>query len=68
MTKNKQTHILTAQEVADLLRVHRSTVTWLALSGALKSYQIGNRRLFKSSDVWMFFENQVSREYASKEA
>jgi excisionase family DNA binding protein len=68
MTKDKQAHIMIAQEIDNLLRVHRSTATRLALSGALKSHQIGNRRLFKSTDVWTFFENQVSREYASKEA
>jgi hypothetical protein len=27
------------------------------MSGELKSYVIGNRRLFKESDVWAFFEN-----------
>jgi excisionase family DNA binding protein len=57
--------ILTINEVADLLRVHRSTITRLALSGELKSHLIGNRRLFKSEDVWVFFENRVAREYAS---
>jgi excisionase family DNA binding protein len=57
--------ILTINEVADLLRVHRSTITRLALSGELKSHLIGNRRLFKSQDVWVFFENRVAREYAS---
>jgi excisionase family DNA binding protein len=56
---------LTINEVADLLRVHRSTITRLALSGELKSHLIGNRRLFKSEDVWVFFENRVAREYAS---
>ena len=29
------------------------------MSGELKSYMIGNRRLFKEPDVWTFFENQV---------
>ena len=55
--------ILTVQEVADLLRVHRSTVSRYAKSGELKSHVIGNRRLFKESDVWLFFDNQVSAEY-----
>ena len=53
--------ILTVQEVANLLRVHRSTVSRYAMSGELKSYVIGNRRLFKDLDVWAFFENQVDR-------
>jgi excisionase family DNA binding protein len=61
--------IMTVQEVARLLRVHRSTVSRYAKSGELKSHLIGNRRLFKESDVWSFFENQVAEEYVfGKEA
>jgi excisionase family DNA binding protein len=56
--------ILTTQEVADFLKVHRSTVTRLALVGELKSYKIGKCRRFKKSDVLAFFENQEDREYA----
>jgi excisionase family DNA binding protein len=55
--------ILTVEEVAALLRIHRSTVTRLAKSGEIKSSLIGNRRLFKDIDVWSFFENQVDRGY-----
>ena len=55
--------ILTRHEVADLLRVHPSTVTRYAKSGELRSYKLGNRRLFKNIDVFAFFENQVDREY-----
>lgn len=55
--------ILTIQEVADFLRVHRSTVSRYAKSGELKSYMIGNRRLFKDEDVYSFFENQVDIQY-----
>ena len=57
--------ILTVQEVAELLRIHRSTVSRYAQSGELKSYVIGSRRLFKENDVWAFFENQVAWECAS---
>jgi excisionase family DNA binding protein len=57
--------ILTVQEVADFLRVHRSTVSRYAQSGELTSYVIGNRRLFKEDDVWAFFENQVAQECVS---
>jgi len=55
--------ILTVQEVANILRVHRSTVSRYAKSGDLRSYLIGNRRLFKEIDVWTFFEKQVAGEY-----
>jgi len=54
--------ILTVAEVAELFRVHRSTISRYARSGELRSYLIGNRRLFKSEDVWSFFENQVAHE------
>jgi excisionase family DNA binding protein len=54
--------ILTVAEVAKLLRVHRSTISRYARSGELKSYVLGNRRLFKSEDVWAFFEKQVAQE------
>ena len=63
MKDNKDTRILTLQEVADTLRVHRSTISRYAKTGKLRSYVVGNRRLFKESDVLSFFENQVSREY-----
>lgn len=58
--------ILTVQEVAEFLRVHRSTVSRYAQSGELRSYVIGSRRLFKENDVWAFFENRIALEYASK--
>ena len=54
-------NILTIQEVAKLLRVHRSTVSRYATCGELKSYIIGNRRLFKEKDVLQFFENRIDR-------
>ena len=60
---SQNSKILTVQEVADLLRVHPSTVSRFARTGALKSYVIGSRRLFKELDVWAFFENQADRGY-----
>jgi len=53
--------ILTVKEVAGILKVHPSTISRYAKSGLLRSYVIGTRRLFKESDVWAFFENQVDR-------
>jgi excisionase family DNA binding protein len=64
---SQNTRILTVKEVAEILRIHRSTVSRYAMSGELRSYVIGNRRLFKESDVWAFFDNQVDRIYVSKE-
>jgi len=60
---NHTSNILTVREVAGKLRVHRSTVSRYAQSGELKSYLLGNRRLFKESDVWSFFENQAVQQY-----
>lgn len=66
MTKVSQNiKILTVQEVANLLRVHRSTVSRYAKSGELRSYRIGNRRLFREDDVWSFFDNQVAQNCVS---
>jgi excisionase family DNA binding protein len=60
-------NILTVQEVADLLRIHRSTVSRYAMSGELKSYRLGNRRLFKTRDVEAFFDNLLEdKSFASK--
>ena len=56
--KKQDIKILTVQEVADLLRLHRSTVSRFAQSGEIDSYLIGTRRLFKESDVLAFFEKQ----------
>ena len=61
-TRPDELQVLTVQEVADLLRVHRSTVSRYAMSGEIRSYRIGNRRLFKVQDVRAFFENQVAQE------
>jgi excisionase family DNA binding protein len=60
--------ILTVEEVANILRVHRSTVSRYAISGELRSYVIGNRRLFKEVDVWAFFENRADQGYLGKES
>jgi len=63
---NINIRILTIAEVAQLLRVHRSTISRFAMSGALKSYIIGTRRLFKSDDVWAFFDNRVDRKCVAR--
>jgi excisionase family DNA binding protein len=66
ITDKPNINILTIQEVSKLLRVHRTTVSRYAMSGELKSYVIGNRRLFKENDVWVFFENRIALEYVSE--
>jgi|GEM_PF-1972489 len=59
--------VMTLSEVAETLRVHRCTISRYAKSGELRSYRIGNRRLFKTEDVWSFFDNQIATECVSGE-
>lgn len=66
MQTNKKQEILTVSEVADLLRIHRSTVSRYAISGELKSHLIGSRRLFKLEDVLTFFDNKAVLECISR--
>ena len=55
--------VMTMDEVAAFLRLHRSTVNRFAKSGELPSYKIGGRRLFWASDVREFFDKRkVTRE------
>lgn len=54
--------IMTLDEVAEFLKVHRSTVTRYSLSGELRSYNIGTRRMFKYHEVVQFFDNRISLE------
>lgn len=53
--------ILTLNEVAAMLRLHKSTVSRHAKAGTLVSYKIGARRLIKESDAWEFFENHIAQ-------
>jgi len=58
MRERNQIRVLTTQEVADLLNVHRTTINRLALAGKIPSYKIGASRRFKESEIWEFFDNQ----------
>jgi excisionase family DNA binding protein len=53
---------MTLNEVYEHLRIHRTSVMRHVTDGALKCHSIGNRPLFRRSDVEMFFENQVGPE------
>ena len=56
---NSRKNIMTRTEVADYLRVDKSTVSRLAKSGEISCFKIGTRLLFKSSDVLTFIENRI---------
>jgi excisionase family DNA binding protein len=45
------TEIMTIQEVADLLQVHRSTVHLMRNRGQLVAYKFGRRVYFRRSEV-----------------
>lgn len=49
---------MTIDEVADDLRVHRSTVSRMLNNGELPYYIVGSRKLVKRFDLETYFENQ----------
>jgi excisionase family DNA binding protein len=56
---SKQKNILTRNEVADFLRVDKSTVSRLAKSREISCFRIGSRLLFRHDDVISFIENRI---------
>ena len=60
--------ILTTNEVAEILRVHRTTVERYADSGKLKSVLIGNLRRYLKQDILVLFDNQTPEYASDKEA
>jgi excisionase family DNA binding protein len=48
--------LLTVQEVCELLRVSKATVTRLAQSKELSSVRVGKRLLFDTRDIEAFIE------------
>ncbi|MGX9367347.1 helix-turn-helix domain-containing protein [Desulfoplanes sp. PS50] len=55
----KEKVVLTRNEVADYLRVDKSTISRLAKSGELRHFKIGSRLLFKAADVSSFVEEKI---------
>ncbi len=58
LTENANHDKMTIDEVADDLRVHRSTVSRLIIEGELPYYNVKGRKLIKRVDLEAFFENQ----------
>lgn len=50
--------LLTLQEVADILRVNRSSISRLLKCGDLPYIAIGGRKLVEHSDLLLFIENR----------
>lgn len=61
--ESQRSKLLTIEEAAQILRVHRSTISRYIKSGELKAYSIGIRKLVKEEDLWLFFENRIVLEY-----
>jgi len=53
--------LLNIQETADILRVHRSTVSRMLDCGELPSILVRSRKLIRYTDVLEFIENQIGR-------
>ncbi len=51
--------LLNIQETADILRVHRSTVSRMLDSGELPIILVRSRKLIRYTDVLEFIENQI---------
>ncbi len=59
-TLGRCNEVLTIQEVANILRVHRSTVSRLIKTKKIKSTFIGCRPLIIRSDLCSLFDNQAA--------
>ena len=57
--------ILTLEEAAEILRVHRSTVSRYVAAVELRSHTIGSRRLFYESEFYDFFERRADNQSVS---
>jgi excisionase family DNA binding protein len=65
LKESQRSRLLTIQEAAQILKIHRSTVSRYVLSGELKAYRIGRRVLIKEEDLWTFIENRIVSEYVA---
>ncbi len=64
-SKNSTTDVLpsllTANEVVDLLRVSRRTLTRLVSEGKLPSIKVGGRRMFRHDDIAVLTTSQIGK-------
>jgi len=59
MTNEERSHIMTANEVADYLRIHKSTVYRMAKQRQMPGTRIGNQ--------WRFRRDAIDRWLSAKE-
>lgn len=60
---HKQNKLLTLQEVADILRINRSSVSRLLRGGDLAYIPIGGRKLVELLDLQLFIDNRKVNTY-----
>ena len=51
--------LLTIQEAADILRVHRATVTRMIEYGELPCVLVRSRKLIRTKDLLAFIDSQI---------
>jgi excisionase family DNA binding protein len=61
-TKPKEKPILTAEEVADFLDIHRETVYLYAKTGRLPAFKVGYSWRFKYKSIEKWIEEQEDKE------
>lgn len=71
LTKKEKYDKMIIDEVAEELRVHRSTVSRLLADGELPYHNVRGRKLIKREDLDEYFENQrvekKSKDFAQRE-
>jgi len=53
------TQLLTIQEAADFLRVHRATISRMISTGELPCIRVRSRKLIRMQDLHTFIDNQI---------
>lgn len=51
--------VYTIQETAELLRVHRATISRMFYAGELPCIRVRSRKLIREQDLRKFIENQI---------
>lgn len=51
--------LLTIQEAADTLRVHRATISRMISTGELSCIRVRSRKLIRKQDLQAFIDNQI---------
>jgi excisionase family DNA binding protein len=58
--------LLTIQETAEILRVHRSTISRLFSTGELPYVEVGSRKLVREEDLRGFIDSHIGNVTANE--